>query len=48
VLFVAVTVPTLGTSRYRAPIEPFVVLLAASAVVSGIDRFTASRRSPAG
>jgi 4-amino-4-deoxy-L-arabinose transferase-like glycosyltransferase len=31
-LFVLVTVPTLGTSRYRAPIEPFMVLLAALAV----------------
>jgi ABC-2 type transport system ATP-binding protein len=31
-LFIAVTIPTLGTSRYRAPIEPFIVLLAAFAL----------------
>jgi hypothetical protein len=31
-LFVAVTIPTLGTSRYRAPIEPFIVLLTAFAL----------------
>jgi 4-amino-4-deoxy-L-arabinose transferase-like glycosyltransferase len=32
ILFVLVTIPTLGTSRYRAPIEPFIVLLAALAM----------------
>jgi hypothetical protein len=37
-LFVAVTVPTLGTSRYRAPLEPFIVLLAAFAVTQLLNR----------
>jgi hypothetical protein len=37
-LFVAVTVPTLGTSRYRAPVEPFIVLLAAFAVTQLLNR----------
>lgn len=37
-LLVAVTVPTLGTSRYRVPIEPFLLLLAALAIVRVADR----------
>jgi 4-amino-4-deoxy-L-arabinose transferase-like glycosyltransferase len=39
VLFVVVTVPTLGTARYRAPIEPFLVLLATLAIVALLDRW---------
>lgn len=35
---VAATVPTLGTSRYRSPIEPVIVLLAALAVTTWLDR----------
>ncbi|MBV8462734.1 MAG: hypothetical protein JO368_05535, partial [Acidimicrobiales bacterium] len=42
-LFVLVTIPTLGTSRYRAPIEPFVVLLASVALVWGADRLRGTR-----
>jgi 4-amino-4-deoxy-L-arabinose transferase-like glycosyltransferase len=38
VLFWATTVIALGTFRYRAPIEPFVVLLAAAAVCALVDR----------
>jgi 4-amino-4-deoxy-L-arabinose transferase-like glycosyltransferase len=38
VLFVLVTIPTLGTARYRAPIEPFLVLLAAAAIAHGLER----------
>jgi 4-amino-4-deoxy-L-arabinose transferase-like glycosyltransferase len=41
-LYVLVTVPSLGTARYRAPIEPFVLLLAAAAPMAWLDR-----RSPA-
>lgn len=39
VLFVAITVPTLGTPRYRAPIEPFLVLLATLAILWLVDRW---------
>jgi 4-amino-4-deoxy-L-arabinose transferase-like glycosyltransferase len=38
VLFVLVTVPTLGTARYRAPVEPFLVLLGSLAVIAAADR----------
>lgn len=38
VLFVMVTIPTLGTLRYRAPIEPYLVLLASVALVGLADR----------
>jgi 4-amino-4-deoxy-L-arabinose transferase-like glycosyltransferase len=38
VLFVLVTVPTLGTPRYRAPVEPFLVLLASLTVTAALDR----------
>ncbi len=38
VMFVLVTVPTLGTSRYRAPIEPFIVLLATLSLLHLLDR----------
>lgn len=37
-LFVLATVPTLGTTRYRAPIEPYLVVLGAAAVVWVIDQ----------
>ncbi|MEY2565775.1 MAG: hypothetical protein QOE35_304 [Actinomycetota bacterium] len=37
-LFVAVTIPTLGTSRYRAPVEPFILLLAAFTITHLINR----------
>jgi 4-amino-4-deoxy-L-arabinose transferase-like glycosyltransferase len=42
VLFVLVTIPTLGTPRYRAPIEPFLVLLASLAVTGALDRWSPS------
>lgn len=42
-----VTVPVLGHARLRAPIEPFVVLLAAVAVAALVDRFEARRRRSA-
>jgi hypothetical protein len=42
VLFVLVTIPTLGTPRYRAPIEPFLVLLASLAVTGALDRWSRS------
>lgn len=38
VLFVAVTVIALGTYRYRAPLEPFVVCLAAFGLCTAADR----------
>jgi len=46
----AVTVPFLGTSRLRAPLDPFVVLAAAIALVTLVDRMQARRTSapPAG
>lgn len=47
VLLWAVTVPVLGHARLRAPIEPFVVLLAAVAVAALFDRFAARRRRSA-
>jgi hypothetical protein len=37
-LFAVVTVPTLGTTRYRAPLEPFLVLLASLAATALLDR----------
>lgn len=40
VLFVATTVPLLGTFRYRLPIEPFVLLAAAFAVTRLAARLT--------
>ncbi|MGI8663125.1 MAG: ArnT family glycosyltransferase [Acidimicrobiales bacterium] len=45
VLFVLVTIPTLGTSRYRAPIEPFLVLLAAIPILALLDRGRAGDES---
>jgi 4-amino-4-deoxy-L-arabinose transferase-like glycosyltransferase len=40
VLAWAITVPVLGDMRYRAPIEPFAILLAASGAVAIIDRLS--------
>lgn len=37
-LVVAGTVATLGTARYRSPVEPFLVLLAAMAIAAVVDR----------
>lgn len=37
-LLIASTVVVLGTSRYRAPIEPFIVLLASLAIAAAWDR----------
>jgi 4-amino-4-deoxy-L-arabinose transferase-like glycosyltransferase len=44
VLFVATTVVALGTYRYRAPIEPFAVCLAAFAACTAYDRMRAPQR----
>jgi 4-amino-4-deoxy-L-arabinose transferase-like glycosyltransferase len=43
-VFAATTVVALGTYRYRMPIEPFVVLLAALAIVGRADRRSPARR----
>lgn len=37
ILFTAALIVVAGNTRYRAPIEPFLLLLAASAVAAGID-----------
>lgn len=42
---VAATVPTLGTSRYRSPIEPVIVLLACLAITTWLDRRTSQAAS---
>jgi 4-amino-4-deoxy-L-arabinose transferase-like glycosyltransferase len=43
ILFAAMTAVAVGTTRYRMPIEPFVVLLAAAGVVAIADRFRGAR-----
>jgi hypothetical protein len=43
-----VSVPFLGTARLRNPIEPFVVLLAAAAIVSLLDRRRSAQPDRAG
>ena len=47
VLFVVVTIPTLGNNRYRVPIEPFIVLLATLALDAGYERWRRERGSEA-
>jgi 4-amino-4-deoxy-L-arabinose transferase-like glycosyltransferase len=42
-----VTVPVAGLPRYRAPIDPFVLILAAIGIVWILDRVTAARRQAA-
>jgi len=46
VLFLAGTIPTLGTLRYRAPIEPYFIVFASVTVVTLADR-TRGHRSAA-
>lgn len=45
VLLWLISVPFLGTARIRSPIDPFLLILAAIAIVGGVDRFKASRSS---
>ena len=46
VLYVVATIPSLGTSRYRAPVEPFLLILAAIAAVAAFDRLRPGEAVP--
>jgi hypothetical protein len=47
-MFLGVVFLVVETPRYRTPIDPFLILLAAAAVVAAAGRVLATRRAPAG
>jgi peptidoglycan/LPS O-acetylase OafA/YrhL len=46
VLAIAATVPVVGTPRYRAPADPFLLLLVAAVLAAVGDRVARRARSP--
>jgi 4-amino-4-deoxy-L-arabinose transferase-like glycosyltransferase len=47
-MFLGVVFLVVETPRYRTPIDPFLLLLAAATVVAAVGRVVAGRRAPAG